>query len=139
MAFSDSFLDELTARTDIVELIARSVDLKKSGGRFWGLCPFHGEKTPSFTVSPDKQLYHCFGCGAGGGAIQFVMQSENMDFPEAVRHLAQAAGLPIPEDDGDTGAARRRERLLALNRAAAAFYVDQMPDSRAASGLPPTA
>jgi DNA primase len=132
MTFTPAFLDELLARSDLVELVSRSVALNRKGGRFWGRCPFHAEKTPSFSVSPDKQLYHCFGCGAGGGAIQFTMQVENLDFPEAVRHLAEAAGLPLPADDANPGEAKRRERLLTLNKAAATFFHGKFPGSAAA-------
>ena len=92
MPLPDSFLDELVARCDIYDVVSRYVPLKKSGANYFGVCPFHNEKTPSFSVSRDKQIYHCFGCGAGGGVINFIMRIENMTFPEAVRHLAKRAG-----------------------------------------------
>ncbi|MDQ6972887.1 MAG: CHC2 zinc finger domain-containing protein, partial [Mariprofundaceae bacterium] len=86
--FPSEFLDEVLARTDVVELIARHVELKKSGANFMGLCPFHHEKSPSFSVSTDKQLFYCFGCGKGGGAFQFLMEHDGYSFPEAVEYLA---------------------------------------------------
>ena len=98
MAFSESFLQELTERSDIVDVVGSYVRLgKKSGANLFGLCPFHSEKTPSFSVSPDRQIYHCFGCGKGGGVINFIMEIENLTFPEAVEFLAKRAGMAIPE------------------------------------------
>ena len=88
MAIPDRFLDELIARTDIVDLVSESVRLTKKGRNYWGLCPFHSEKTPSFSVSADKQIYKCFGCGKGGGAINFVMELDNLPFRDAVALLA---------------------------------------------------
>ncbi|MDR2671614.1 MAG: DNA primase, partial [Oscillospiraceae bacterium] len=122
MAFPDVFLDELFARTDIVELIARYVPLKRQGSDYKGLCPFHSEKTPSFTVSPDKQLFYCFGCSTGGGALQFVMRAENLDFAGAVHFLADRANLPVPEEGADRDARRRRDAVYQLNRAAARYF-----------------
>ena len=133
MAFPDSFLDELLARTDIVDVISRQVDLKKKGGSLWGLCPFHGEKTPSFSVSQDKQLFYCFGCGVGGGAIQFVMRTENLPFVDAARVLADRAGLPVPEEDGD-GKREDRETLYRLNREAARWFHGQLKAPAGARG-----
>jgi len=121
--FPPSFVDEVLARSDIVELIGRFVDLKKSGSNLMGLCPFHHEKSPSFSVSPDKQLYYCFGCGKGGGAFQFLMEHDGYSFPEAVEYLAEKAGLEIPqasrEDAGEE--ARRRRALELLAKAAGIF------------------
>ncbi len=121
--FPSSFLDEVLARTDLVEIIGRHVELKKSGANLMGLCPFHHEKSPSFSVSPDKQLYYCFGCGKGGGAFQFLMDHDGYSFPEAVEYLAEKAGLEIPrearEDKGE--AARERAALALLEKAAQAF------------------
>ena len=93
MAIPDRFLDELIARTDIVDLVSESVRLTKKGRNYWGLCPFHSEKTPSFSVSADKQIYKCFGCGKGGGAINFVMELDNLPFRDAVAVLAKRAGV----------------------------------------------
>ena len=126
MAFSESFLTELTERNDIVDVVSGYVRLgKKSGSNMFGLCPFHSEKTPSFSVSPDKQIYHCFGCGKGGGVINFIMEIENLSFPEAVEFLATRAGMPIPEEENDRES-RKRSRMLSLNRDAARFFYAQL-------------
>ncbi|MBR7081673.1 MAG: DNA primase, partial [Oscillospiraceae bacterium] len=94
MAFSERFLDELAARNDIVDVVSGYVQLtKRSGSNMFGLCPFHSEKTPSFSVSADKQIYHCFGCGKGGGVINFIMEIEGLGFRESVEFLAKRAGL----------------------------------------------
>lgn len=123
--FDQRFLDELIARSDIVDVVSGYVALQRKGGNLFGLCPFHNEKTPSFSVSPDKQIYHCFGCKKGGGVINFIMEIENLTFPEAVRFLAKRANLPVPEDDGpQDGADRLRRRVLELNRDAALWYYD---------------
>ena len=98
---------------------------KRSGSNLFGLCPFHSEKTPSFSVAPDKQIYHCFGCGKGGSVIGFIMEIENLSFPDAVAFLARRAGMPMPEVDDD-GASKRRERILSLNREAARFFHEQL-------------
>ena len=114
------------ARNDIVDVVSGYVRLgKKSGSNMFGLCPFHSEKTPSFSVSPDKQIYHCFGCGKGGGVISFIMEIENLSFPEAVAFLAKRANMPLPEQENDRES-RKRARLLALNRDAARFYYEQL-------------
>ena len=99
MAIPPSFIQELLARTDVVYIVGRHVQLKKGGANFMGLCPFHGEKSPSFSVSPAKQFYHCFGCGKSGNAIGFLMEHAGMSFIEAVKDLAQQYGLQVPEDD----------------------------------------
>ena len=126
MAIPQTFLDELIARTDITELVSSYVKLtKRSGANRFGLCPFHSEKSPSFSVSTDKQIYHCFGCGKGGGAINFVMEIENLPFTDAVDFLARKAGITVPEStDGDT--LKRRNRMLELNREAARFFHAQL-------------
>ena len=122
MAFPQSFIDELTARCDIVDVVGSYVQLTRKGSNLFGLCPFHSEKTGSFSVSPDKQIYYCFGCKRGGGVINFIMEEENLPFPDAVRFLAKRAGLEVPEEEGGREAGRRRQRLLDLNRDAARFY-----------------
>ena len=123
MALPDSFLDELVARCDIVEVVQRYVALKKSGSNYFGLCPFHNEKTPSFSVSPDKQIFYCFGCGEGGGVIQFIMKVENLPFLDAVRQLAESVGMQMPTDEEQSDEQRRaRERLFAINREAARYF-----------------
>ena len=122
MAFPQSFLDELIARNDIVDVVGSYVQLTRKGSNLFGLCPFHSEKTGSFSVSPDKQIYYCFGCKKGGGVVNFIMDEENLPFADAVRFLAKRAGMEVPEEDGDREASRRRQRLLDLNRDAAKFY-----------------
>ncbi len=122
MAFSEDFLQELASRNDIVDVVGSYVRLtKKSGSNLFGLCPFHSEKTPSFSVAPDKQIYHCFGCGKGGSVISFIMEIENLSFPDAVAFLARRAGMPMPEEEQDA-ASRKRARMLTLNREAARFF-----------------
>lgn len=122
MAFPQSFMDELTARNDIVDVVGSYVTLVSKGGSFWGCCPFHNEKTPSFHVLQDKQIYYCFGCKRGGGVVNFIMEEENLSFPEAVRFLAKRANMEVPEDNTDREANRYRQRLLDLNRDAARYY-----------------
>ncbi len=136
MALPQSFLDELIYRSDIVDVISRYVSLQKKGNSHWGLCPFHNEKTPSFSVSQDKQFFHCFGCGEGGNVISFVMKEENLPFMDAVRKLADMAGMTVPEEDGDSDQRRRaRERLLALNKEAAVFYHEYLMSPKGEAGL----
>ena len=126
MAFSDSFLEELAARNDIVDVVSGYVRLgKKSGSNMFGLCPFHSERTPSFSVNPDRQIYHCFGCGKGGGVINFIMEIENFSFPEAVEFLAKRAGMELPEQSNDAET-RRRSKMLAVNKDAARYFRDQL-------------
>jgi len=120
--FPDSFIDELVSRCDIVDIVSRYVALKKSGTNFFGLCPFHSEKTPSFSVSPDKQIYHCFGCSKGGGVLSFIMNIENLDFVDAVRFLAKIANMEVPEDGNTPDLHAKRQRLYSLNREAARFF-----------------
>ena len=133
MAFPQNFLDELIARSDIVDVVGSYVHLTRKGSNLFGLCPFHSEKTGSFSVSPDKQIYYCFGCKKGGGVVNFIMEEENLTFPDAVRFLAKRAGMEVPEEEGDREAGRRRQRLLDLNRDAARFYYQllQQPEGRA--------
>ena len=126
MAFSDSFLEELAARNDIVDVVSGYVRLgKKSGSNMFGLCPFHSERTPSFSVNPDRQIYHCFGCGKGGGVINFIMEIENFSFPEAVEFLAKRVGMELPEQSNDAET-RRRSKMLAVNKDAARYFRDQL-------------
>lgn len=121
------FLDELIYRADIVDVVSRYVPLKKAGSNHVGLCPFHNEKTPSFSVSQDKQFFHCFGCGEGGNVISFMMKIENLPFPEAVGKLASIVGMTVPEDDAGSDRERReRERILAANKDAARWFREQM-------------
>jgi len=123
--FPSAWLDELRQRADIVQIISGYVTLKRNGHRYWGLCPFHGEKTASFSVDPERQLYYCFGCKAGGSVIQFIMDIERLDFQEAVRFLADQLHMPLPQLEEDPDYQRRRDqrdRLLAANREAAQFF-----------------
>jgi len=119
MSIPQTFIQELIARADVVEIVGRYVQLKKGGANFMGLCPFHGEKSPSFSVSPAKQFYHCFGCGKNGNAISFLMDHAGMTFVEAVKDLAQQYGLQVPEDDASpqdrARAAEQREKQTTLN------------------------
>ena len=127
MAFPQSFLDELVARSDIVDVVSDYVQLsKRSGSNQFGLCPFHSEKTPSFAVSPDKQIYHCFGCGKGGGVINFIMEIENLTFPDAVAFLARRAGMEVPDDGTPAEVRSRRTKMLELNRDAARFFYENL-------------
>lgn len=122
MALSDNFLQELKMKTDIEDVISTYVTLKRRGATLVGLCPFHNEKTPSFTVYPATQSFYCFGCGAGGDAITFVKKFENLDYLDAVKTLAQRAGLQMPQEGFDDSLSRRRRRILEMNREAARFY-----------------
>ncbi|MBR0283289.1 MAG: DNA primase [Oscillibacter sp.] len=122
MAFPATFLDNLTARSDIVDIVGGYVTLKKRGSDYWACCPFHHEKTPSFSVSPDKQMFYCFGCKKGGGVVNFIMEIENLPYPDAIRFLAKRAGLEVPESGQNRDETRKRARLLQLNRDAALFY-----------------
>lgn len=134
MAFPEAFLQELVEKNDIVDVVSGYVRLtKRSGANQFGLCPFHSEKTPSFSVSPDRQIYHCFGCGKGGGVINFIMEIENLSFPEAVEFLAKRVGMPIPEEE-NSAESKRRRRMLDLNRDAARFFHTclKSPEGRAA-------
>lgn len=136
MAFPDAWLDELIAKNDIVSVVSSYVDLKPKGRRLWGRCPLHGEKTPSFSVSPDKQMFYCFGCHAGGTVIQFVMQMEHLTFREAVQRLAERAGMEMPETANDAVMQRERaykERLYEACKRAARFYMETLLGDK---GLP---
>jgi len=134
--FPTEFLDEVLARTDIVELIARHVQLKKSGNNFMGLCPFHNEKSPSFSVSADKQLFYCFGCGKGGGAFQFLTEHDGYSFPEAVEYLAEKAGLEVPQNMApDSGDQEKRKRALALLEQVASQFVRALQSEAGKAGL----
>ncbi len=122
--FTPDYLAEVSRRMDIAELIGGYVELKRAGRTMKGLCPFHNEKTPSFTVYPDDGSFHCFGCGTGGDAITFTMKIQNLTFPEAVRFLAGRTGMPLPDEDDEAGKARRR--MLGINREAAKFYASML-------------
>ena len=138
MRYSDELIEEVRERTDIVDLVAGYVSLKKRGSNHWGLCPFHREKTPSFSVSGVKQMYYCFGCGAGGNVFTFLMNYENMSFQEAVKFLADRAGIQLPEPDESEEMKKRegkRASLLQVNKEAARFFYYQLRSPRGAVGL----
>ena len=136
MAIPGRFLDDLIARTDLVDLVSESVRLTKKGNNYWGCCPFHSEKTPSFAVSPDKQIFKCFGCGKGGGAINFVMEMENLPYWDAVAVLAKRAGMEVPEFQGSPpGMRERREKLLEMNKQAARLFHKWLNSPEGAHGL----
>ena len=126
MAFSPSFIDELVASNPIEDVVGQYVTLKRSGGNMFGLCPFHGEKTASFSVAPDKGIYYCFGCHKGGGVINFQMEVEGLSYPDAVRALAKRAGMTVPEDEQYQSRYRQQERLWALHKEAARFFHSQL-------------
>ena len=132
MRFSENFIQEVVDRTDIEELVGRYVELKRSGSNLMGRCPFHSEKTPSFSVSTTKKMFFCFGCHAGGSVITFVQKAENLDFPDAVEYLANRAGLPLPKEseqrDGEAGVSRRR--VYEMNLEAAKFFRNCLFDER---------
>lgn len=124
-----AWLDDFYSRVDIVQVVSAYVPLKKDGSRYWGLCPFHHEKTPSFSVNAEQNLYYCFGCKAGGNVVQFVMEMERLTYQEAVRSLAQQMHMPVPDEVHDPDYERRRsqrERLLSANREAAKWYHERL-------------
>ena len=125
---SDAWLEELRSRVSLEEVVSEYVPLKQKGRRFWGCCPFHNEKTPSFAVDSEAQLYYCFGCHKGGTVVNFVMDMERMDFMDAVRLLAERAHMELPERSSGPGQPRvtqdERERMYEANRAAARFFHD---------------
>ena len=118
------YIQEVVARNDITEVIGQYVQLRHRGRTYTGLCPFHNEKTPSFTVYPDTQSFYCFGCGAAGDVINFVRKISNLGYVEAVKQLAGRAGMPMPEEDDQES--RSRSRLLEINRNAARYFYDQL-------------
>jgi DNA primase len=126
MQYSQAVLDDIRAAVDIVDLVGRLVNLRKAGSHWKGLCPFHAEKTPSFTVNPQKGIFHCFGCGVGGDAFGFVMRQDRLSFPEAVRALAKSAGVALPDEHGAKGGDSGREELLRVMELAGRFYVDTL-------------
>ena len=122
MRYPREVVDEVRLQNDIVEVISQYVPLKQKGSSYFGLCPFHNEKTPSFSETPGKQMYYCFGCGAGGNVFTFMMQYENFTFQEAMQSLADRAGIELPKQETSAAqreAAERRSRLLEINKVAA--------------------
>lgn len=135
MPFPPAFLDELAARNPIEEVVGQYVNLKRSGSYMIGLCPFHSEKTPSFSVTPDKGIFYCFGCHKGGGVINFEMEIEGLSYGDAVRVLAQRAGMSVPDDEEYQSRYRRQERLWAISKEAARFFVSQLYTPAGLEGL----
>ena len=138
MYYSDEIIEEVRSRNDIVDVISTYVKLQKKGSSYFGLCPFHNEKSPSFSVSRQKQMYYCFGCGAGGNVFTFLMEYENYTFVEALKYLADRAGVELPEEEYSREAKERadtRAILLEINKAAAQYYYIQLKSSRGAVGL----
>ena len=128
-----SFIQELLARVDVVDVVGRSVQLKKAGANFQGLCPFHSEKSPSFTVSPSKQFYHCFGCGAHGSAVGFLMEHQGLSYVDAIKDLASAAGLTVPEEKSfEKASERATPDLYELMALAEKFYRNRLKDNQRA-------
>ena len=128
--YSEELIADIFAANDIIDYVSRYVTLKKHGRDYMGLCPFHNEKSPSFHVSADKQLFHCFGCGAGGNLVQFVMRSENLDFTDALKLLADNAGIVIPEDNNsyDDELHRKRQKIYEMNKLAARHFYGNLTD-----------
>ena len=135
MAFPPAFIDELTMRNPIEDVVGQYVSLRRSGSNLFGLCPFHGEKTASFSVAPDKGIYYCFGCHKGGGVINFEMEIEGLSYPDAVRALAKRAGMEVPEDEQYQSRYKQQERLWALHKEAARFYHAQLYAPQGAQAL----
>lgn len=130
MAFGDNFLEELRSKNDIVSVIGSYVNLKRAGRLYKGLCPFHNEKTPSFTVYPDTQSFYCFGCSSGGDVISFIRKIENLDYSESVKLLADKAGMQVPQQDYDDSMAKKRRRIYEMNKEAGRFFFSQLIDEK---------
>ena len=138
MYYPEEVVEEVRSRNNIVDVISTYVNLKRSGSNLFGLCPFHSEKSPSFSVSPSKQIFYCFGCGAGGNVISFVMQYENYSFQEAVKYLADRAGITLPEPEEDPETRRMHDlkrSILDVNRMAAGFYYYQLRTRTGEDGM----
>ncbi len=138
MRYSDDLIEEIRLKNDIIDVIGGYVQLKRKGSSYFGLCPFHNEKTPSFSVSPSKQMYYCFGCGAGGNVFTFLMEYENFTFPEAVKSLAERAGVKLPDleySKEEKRKADQRSRLLQINKEAAKYYYVLLRDHKGCQGL----
>ena len=129
MRYSDDVIEEVRTKNDIVDVVSQYVKLTRKGSSYFGLCPFHNEKTPSFSVTPAKQMYYCFGCGAGGNVFNFVMEYENYTFGEALSYLAQRAGVELPKIEYSREAKEKAERkalLLEINKKAAQYFYYQL-------------
>ncbi len=135
MRFDDQFISELKARNDIADVISQYITLKRAGSRLNGLCPFHSEKTPSFTVFPDTASYYCFGCGAGGDVITFVMNTEHLSYVDAVALLAEKSHMPLPDDNGMDETTKKRARQIEMNKLAARRFFANLKDPKQPQGL----
>ena len=135
MAFPEAFLQELKMRNDIAEIVSSYVSLKRRGRNMVGLCPFHGEKTPSFNIYTENGSFYCFGCGVGGDVISFIMKIENLDYVDAIKYLAQRAGMDIPENSVDDSMSKLRTRIFEANREAARFYHSTLNSPKGTKGL----
>ena len=126
--YSDELINEIFSQNDIVDYVSQYVKLRKNGRDYTGLCPFHKEKSPSFHVNQEKQLFHCFGCGAGGNLVQFVMRSEGLDFVEALKLMADRAGIILPDEDNiaDDKAYQKKKLIYSMNKAAARLYFETL-------------
>ena len=138
MYYSDEIIEEVRSRNDIVDVISSYVKLQKKGSSYFGLCPFHNEKSPSFSVSRGKQMYYCFGCGAGGNVFTFLMEYENYTFQEALKYLADKAGVELPQTEYSAQAKERADLkaiLLEINKIAAQYFYVQLKSSKGKAGL----
>lgn len=135
MSIPRSFVEQLLQQCDLEELVGRYALVKRAGRNLKCLCPFHREKTPSFVIYPENQSFYCFGCGVGGDAISFVMKAENLDYPDAIRFLAQMQGMTVPEEGQDDQALRLRNRVLEINRLAARYFFDNLSKPEGRPGL----
>ncbi|RKY77614.1 DNA primase, partial [candidate division KSB1 bacterium] len=124
-------IEEIRSAADIVEIVSNYVTLKQRGKNYFGLCPFHPEKTPSFSVNPEKQIFHCFGCGVGGNVIAFIMKIENLQFPEAVKFLADKLGITIPEIASGGERSKERLTLFKVNKFAAEYFQHNLLNTNA--------
>ena len=130
--YPEELIEDIRISNDILAVVGEYVRLEKKGKNYFGLCPFHNEKTPSFCVDPGKQLYYCFGCGKGGSVIQFIMETENFDYVEAIKFLAERVRIPLPEGDSEQerAIAGKKQDLLKINVEAARFFYEQLNNQR---------
>ena len=138
MFYPEELVEEVRTRNDIVDVISGYVKLQRKGSSYFGLCPFHNEKSPSFSVSPGKQMYYCFGCGAGGNVLTFIMEYENYSFPEALKLLADRAGVKLPEQEYSKEERRQqdlRTAILEVNKTAAKYYYYQLRTEAGKPGM----
>ena len=137
MYYPDEIVEEVRMKNDIVDVISGYVKIQKKGSSYFGLCPFHNEKSPSFSVSPSRQMYYCFGCGAGGNVFTFIMEYENYSFPEAIKLLAEKAGVNLPEAEYSEEVRKKegkRAKLLEINKEAAKYFFYQLRSERGKGG-----